>query len=166
MLIFPFSSLSQCRVPPKASTHLMSLQRLPDVTMRSTRLRVCGWSRSVNWWRRRVSCQVYVACSRRSRLRNPSVKYSLPSKVTSYQSVALAFTPRTDGTFLSEQAQHLLAKGHYSKVPMISGDQWDEGKLGFWIVKYSLTDRQALQGPSWVWEHVRWLRQRWYILPC
>ncbi|KAJ7238724.1 carotenoid ester lipase precursor [Mycena rebaudengoi] len=49
--------------------------------------------------------------------------------VFSYMSLRLAFGPWTDGVFLIENAQDLLAKGEYTKIPFINGDVDDEGTL-------------------------------------
>lgn len=49
-------------------------------------------------------------------------------QIASYESVSLAFLPRTDGVFLTDLAQNLIAAGSYAKnVSIISGDQYDEG---------------------------------------
>lgn len=41
----------------------------------------------------------------------------------------LPFLPRVDGTFITDEAQNLFAAGKYAKVPIITGDQYDEGTL-------------------------------------
>ncbi|GAA6043733.1 hypothetical protein JCM8097_000499 [Rhodosporidiobolus ruineniae] len=53
---------------------------------------------------------------------------ALPN-ILSYQSVALPFLPRTDGVFLTDIAQNLAPAGKYAKVPVIGGDQYDEGTI-------------------------------------
>ncbi|TKA74014.1 putative secreted lipase [Cryomyces minteri] len=46
-----------------------------------------------------------------------------------YNSVALSYLPRPDGTVLTKSPDVLVANGQYAKVPMIVGDQEDEGTL-------------------------------------
>ncbi|KAJ2921564.1 hypothetical protein H1R20_g10371, partial [Candolleomyces eurysporus] len=47
----------------------------------------------------------------------------------SYQSLVLAWTPRADGTFLSDNPQRMVQDGKVSNVPMVSGNCADEGTL-------------------------------------
>jgi carboxylesterase type B len=49
--------------------------------------------------------------------------------ILSYQSVALSYLPRPDGTALTASPEVLMAQGKYAKVPFIIGDQEDEGTL-------------------------------------
>lgn len=49
--------------------------------------------------------------------------------ILSYNSVALTYIPRPDGTALTQSAELLLAQKKYAAVPMIIGDQEDEGTL-------------------------------------
>lgn len=51
------------------------------------------------------------------------------SGLLSYSSVALNYLPRPDGTVLTESPEHLISTGRYAKVPMITGNQEDEGTL-------------------------------------
>lgn len=46
-----------------------------------------------------------------------------------YNSVALSYLPRPDGTVLTMSPDVLATNGQYAKVPMIVGDQEDEGTL-------------------------------------
>jgi carboxylesterase type B len=46
-----------------------------------------------------------------------------------YQSVALSYLPRPDGVVLPDTPDKLAAEGRYYAVPMIVGDQEDEGTL-------------------------------------
>lgn len=46
-----------------------------------------------------------------------------------YNSVALSYLPRPDGTALPDSPEILIEKGQYAAVPMIIGDQEDEGTL-------------------------------------
>lgn len=46
-----------------------------------------------------------------------------------YQSVALSYVPRPDGTVLVDSPDVLAATGQYAAVPMIIGDQEDEGTI-------------------------------------
>lgn len=47
----------------------------------------------------------------------------------SYRSVALSYVPRPDGTVLPDSPDVLAAAGRYAAVPMIIGDQEDEGTI-------------------------------------
>ncbi|CAN8103928.1 unnamed protein product [Discula destructiva] len=47
----------------------------------------------------------------------------------SYQSVALSYLPRPDGTVLPDSPDILARNGQYAAVPMIIGDQEDEGTI-------------------------------------
>jgi acetylcholinesterase len=49
--------------------------------------------------------------------------------IAAYSSVSLPFLPRTDGTFLRDMTQNLMPAGKYAKVPIISGNQYDEGAI-------------------------------------
>ncbi len=49
--------------------------------------------------------------------------------ILSYTSVALSYLPRPDGTALTDSPEVLVANGKYAAVPMIIGDQEDEGTL-------------------------------------
>ncbi|CAI4217399.1 unnamed protein product [Parascedosporium putredinis] len=49
--------------------------------------------------------------------------------ILSYHSVALAYLPRPDGVVLPMSPDILVASNQYAKVPMIIGDQEDEGTL-------------------------------------
>ncbi|KAG2114333.1 Alpha/Beta hydrolase protein [Suillus discolor] len=46
---------------------------------------------------------------------------------SSYQSLVLAWMPRADGTFLSDNFQHLIQDGKIANVPFITGNCDDEG---------------------------------------
>ncbi|CAJ2511210.1 Uu.00g068350.m01.CDS01 [Anthostomella pinea] len=49
--------------------------------------------------------------------------------IISYSSVALSYVPRPDGVVLPDSPDVLAATGQYAAVPMIIGDQEDEGTL-------------------------------------
>ncbi|ROT35090.1 alpha/beta-hydrolase [Sodiomyces alkalinus F11] len=49
--------------------------------------------------------------------------------IVSYHSVALSYLPRPDGDILTKSPDLLVAEGRYAAVPMISGNQEDEGTL-------------------------------------
>lgn len=49
------------------------------------------------------------------------------SGILSYTSVNLAYLPRPDGTLLTLSPDTLVSEGKYAKVPLIIGDQEDEG---------------------------------------
>ncbi|KAJ6455465.1 carotenoid ester lipase precursor [Mycena sanguinolenta] len=49
--------------------------------------------------------------------------------IFSYQSLVLAWLPRADGTFLSDNPQRLVQQGLVANVPFVTGDCDDEGTL-------------------------------------
>ncbi|KAG9236838.1 lipase 3 precursor [Amylocarpus encephaloides] len=49
--------------------------------------------------------------------------------ILGYTSVALSYLPRPDGTALSQSPDILVANGQYAKIPIIIGDQEDEGTI-------------------------------------
>lgn len=49
--------------------------------------------------------------------------------ILSYNSVALSYLPRPDGTVLTDSPELLIQAGNYAPVPFIVGDQEDEGTL-------------------------------------
>lgn len=49
--------------------------------------------------------------------------------IVSYSSVALSYLPRPDGTVLTDSPEVLVLNGQYAAVPMIIGDQEDEGTI-------------------------------------
>ena len=53
---------------------------------------------------------------------------SVPA-ILSYNSVALSYLPRPDGVALTKSADFLIKEKKYAAVPMIIGDQEDEGTL-------------------------------------
>lgn len=60
-----------------------------------------------------------------------------------YQSVALSYLPRPDGTVLPDSPEVLAAQGRYAAVPMINGDQEDEGTI-FTLFTSNVTTTQDL----------------------
>ncbi|KAK2616612.1 hypothetical protein QQS21_000435 [Conoideocrella luteorostrata] len=63
--------------------------------------------------------------------------------VLSYTAVALSYLPRTDGKTLTKSQDLLLLSGRYAKVPLIIGDQEDEGTL-FSVFQPNLTTHEKL----------------------
>ncbi|KAJ5915320.1 secreted lipase [Penicillium verhagenii] len=49
--------------------------------------------------------------------------------ILSYNSVALSYLPRPDGTVLTDSPENLALAGKYASVPFIIGDQEDEGTI-------------------------------------
>lgn len=49
--------------------------------------------------------------------------------ILSYNSVALSYLPRPDGSALTDSPEVLIANGKYASVPFIIGDQEDEGTI-------------------------------------
>lgn len=62
---------------------------------------------------------------------------SVPS-ILSYNSVALSYLPRPDGTVLTDSPDRLVLAGKYAPVPFIVGDQEDEGTI-FSIFQNNIT---------------------------
>ncbi|KAI3392412.1 hypothetical protein diail_5739 [Diaporthe ilicicola] len=60
-----------------------------------------------------------------------------------YQSVALSYLPRPDGTVLPDSPEVLASSGRYAAVPMINGDQEDEGTI-FTLFTSNLTTTEDL----------------------
>ncbi|KAH8660255.1 Alpha/Beta hydrolase protein [Xylariales sp. PMI_506] len=48
---------------------------------------------------------------------------------TGYQSIALRFLPRPDGKVITKSPEQLIQEGKFAKVPVIIGDEEDEGTL-------------------------------------
>jgi carboxylesterase type B len=70
-----------------------------------------------------------LACLRRTDYRTfLRAANSVPS-MFSYQSVALSYLPRPDGTVLPDSPDNLVLAGRYHAVPMIVGNQEDEGTI-------------------------------------
>ncbi|WYZ39874.1 hypothetical protein EsH8_IV_000215 [Colletotrichum jinshuiense] len=63
--------------------------------------------------------------------------------ILSYSSVALSYLPRPDGKTLTASPDVLAKNGQYAAVPMIIGDQEDEGTL-FGIFQSNLTTTDKL----------------------
>jgi carboxylesterase type B len=93
--------------------------------------------------------------------------------ILSYNSVALSYLPRPDGKVLTKSPDLLAKEGKYAAVPMIIGDQEDEGTLfalfqpnitsGAKLVSYfgdlffHGASKGELEGlvdhyPAWIWE--------------
>lgn len=61
----------------------------------------------------------------------------------SYSSVALSYLPRPDGVVLPDSPEVLAANGQYAAVPMIIGDQEDEGTI-FALFQSNVTTNEEL----------------------
>ncbi|CAP61813.1 uncharacterized protein PODANS_5_2830 [Podospora anserina S mat+] len=68
---------------------------------------------------------------------------SVPA-ILSYSSVALSYLPRPDGVALTDSADRLVKAGKYAAVPMIIGDQEDEGTL-FSLFQKNVTTTSRLE---------------------
>ncbi|BGP37499.1 hypothetical protein JCM10450v2_001404 [Rhodotorula kratochvilovae] len=75
---------------------------------------------------------------------------ALPN-ILSYRSVSLPFLPRTDGDFLPSLPQDLTRSGSYAKVPIINGDQYDEGTILALGTLNITTEAQLKQWLKTVW---------------
>ncbi|GAA5898791.1 hypothetical protein JCM6882_004000 [Rhodosporidiobolus microsporus] len=76
---------------------------------------------------------------------------ALPN-ILSYRSVSLPFLPRTDGTFLTGTSQELERAGKYARIPIINGDQYDEGTI-LALGTLNITTEAQLK---------TWLQQIWF----
>ncbi|CAK7231335.1 hypothetical protein SBRCBS47491_007896 [Sporothrix bragantina] len=63
--------------------------------------------------------------------------------ILSYSSVALSYLPRPDGTVLTDSPDVLVEANKYAAVPMIIGDQEDEGTL-FALFQSNITNTAQL----------------------
>ncbi|KAL6701646.1 lipase [Trichoderma pleuroticola] len=63
---------------------------------------------------------------------------------SSYNSIALSYLPRPDGTVLLDSPEILASRGQFAKVPLLLGDQEDEGTL-FSVYQLNLTSTQDLE---------------------
>jgi triacylglycerol lipase len=64
--------------------------------------------------------------------------------IIGYQSIALQYLPRPDGTVLTESPDILAKQGKFAKVPFIIGDQKDEGTL-FALFTYNVTTSEDVR---------------------
>lgn len=60
-----------------------------------------------------------------------------------YNSAALFYLPRPDGTALTDSPEVLVEQGKYAKVPFIVGDQEDEGTI-FALFQFNITTTAEL----------------------
>ncbi|EIW81508.1 alpha beta-hydrolase [Coniophora puteana RWD-64-598 SS2] len=72
--------------------------------------------------------------------------------IFSYQSLILAWLPRVDGVFLTDDPQQLVLQGSVADVPFITGDCDDEGTL-FSLSGLNITDDSDL----YTWLKTYWL---------
>lgn len=63
-------------------------------------------------------------------------------RILSYTALALSYLPRPDGTALTDSPDVLASEGRYHAVPMIIGDQEDEGTI-FSFAQTNLTSTEA-----------------------
>ncbi|KAI1781252.1 sterol esterase [Hypoxylon cercidicola] len=68
--------------------------------------------------------------------------------VLSYSSVSLSYLPRPDGVVLPDSPDVLAADGRYAAVPMIIGDQEDEGTL-FSLFQPNISNTDELVDYIW-----------------
>ncbi|KAJ7480554.1 carotenoid ester lipase precursor [Mycena latifolia] len=71
--------------------------------------------------------------------------------IFSYQSLVLAWLPRADGTFLSDNPQRLVQQGKVANIPFVTGDCDDEGTLFSLSTTNITTDAQFLQYIQTYW---------------
>ncbi|KKO98363.1 triacylglycerol lipase [Trichoderma harzianum] len=63
---------------------------------------------------------------------------------SSYNSIAVSYLPRPDGTVLLDSPEILASKSQFAKVPLLLGDQEDEGTL-FSVYQLNLTSTQDVE---------------------
>ncbi|KIJ47329.1 hypothetical protein M422DRAFT_226451 [Sphaerobolus stellatus SS14] len=63
--------------------------------------------------------------------------------IFAYQSLALTWLPRTDGVFLKDTPQNLVAQGSVANIPIVTGDCDDEGTL-FSLANLNVTTEAQL----------------------
>ncbi|KAI0385457.1 sterol esterase [Hypomontagnella monticulosa] len=68
--------------------------------------------------------------------------------ILSYSSVALSYLPRPDGVVLPDSPDVLALNGRYAAVPMIIGDQEDEGTI-FALLQPNITSTDKLVDYLW-----------------
>ncbi|KAJ7101536.1 carotenoid ester lipase precursor [Mycena belliarum] len=71
--------------------------------------------------------------------------------IFSYQALVLAWLPRADGTFLSDNPQRLVQQGKVANIPFITGDCDDEGTLFSLSTLNITTDDQFLHYIKTYW---------------
>lgn len=76
---------------------------------------------------------------------------ALPN-ILSVRSVSLPFLPRMDGDFIPALPQELTRSGRYARVPIVNGDQYDEGTILALGTLNITTDAQVKT----------WLKTNWF----
>ncbi|KAJ6624410.1 carotenoid ester lipase precursor [Mycena sp. CBHHK59/15] len=71
--------------------------------------------------------------------------------IFSYQSLILAWLPREDGVFLTDNPQRLVQQGKVANIPFITGDCDDEGTLFSFSTLNITTDAEFLDYVHTVW---------------
>ncbi|KAJ7914278.1 Alpha/Beta hydrolase protein [Mycena leptocephala] len=71
--------------------------------------------------------------------------------IFAFQSLVLAWLPREDGVFLTDNPQRLVQQGKVANVPFITGDCDDEGTLFSLSTLNITTDAQFIQYITSVW---------------
>ncbi|KAJ7116614.1 Alpha/Beta hydrolase protein [Mycena epipterygia] len=71
--------------------------------------------------------------------------------IFSYQSLVLAWLPREDGVFLTDNPQRLVQQGKVARVPIIAGSVDDEGTMFSFSTLNLTTDAEVSQYISSIW---------------
>jgi len=71
--------------------------------------------------------------------------------IFSYQSLILAWLPRADGVFLTDNPQRLVQAGKVANIPIVSGDCDDEGTLFSLSTLNITTEAQLLNYIKTIW---------------
>ena len=82
-----------------------------------------------------------LQCLRDTPLQTLLEASTLVPTFTGYDSIALSFIPRPDGVVLTKSPEILLKEGKFARVPVIIGDEEDEGTL--WSqTQFNLTTKE------------------------
>ncbi|TDL14968.1 carotenoid ester lipase precursor [Rickenella mellea] len=82
-----------------------------------------------------------LACLRSVPFKTLKAAVDKSPSIFSYLSLELAWQPRVDGVFLTQNPQASVEQGKYAKVPFVSGDCDDEGTL-FSLTTLNVTTNQ------------------------
>ncbi|EAU92417.2 carotenoid ester lipase [Coprinopsis cinerea okayama7 len=92
-----------------------------------------------------------LSCLRSAPLANLTDAINQSPGLFAYQSLALAWSPRADGTFLTAHPQHLVQQDKVLHIPMVSGDVDDEGTVFAQSTKNITTDEEFRSYVSDLW---------------
>lgn len=85
-----------------------------------------------------------LACLRQLDYRDLIRASSMVPSMLGYNSIALSYLPRPDGTVLTDSPERLAQQGKFARVPFIVGDQEDEG-TAFALLQWDLRTTAQLR---------------------